>query len=92
MAYDPVKVLEYGLHAAAHATVDPDQAVKIVKALLAEAAMNGGKATATIEIKALSAEEHAKKGMLGGCIVTGQVCVPILGCVCICLVPPGTSC
>jgi hypothetical protein len=91
MPYDPRKALELGLSAASQASVPPEEAVRIVRALLLSAALSGGEAEARVSIRAATPEE-VKKAESGGtriCVVKGEVCIPFVACFCVCILPPG---
>jgi len=87
---------QIAISAALGAKPDPDQAVRLVQALIQSAASVEGNAI-TAEFKLVFHEDREQGGdsinVMGlPCVVCGQVCAPIIGCVSICLVPPGGSC
>jgi len=88
---DTERVRVLGLSAALNIDISAEKAVEIVKAMFAGAALSDGETTVKVTINVRD-DLSIRMDVPKACVVTGEVCVPYLGCHCVCIVPPASSC
>lgn len=73
--------------------IPPDEAVNIVKSLLQSAALSSDlTSTLTVKLITTSPDEKESKHARDVCLVKGEICLPFIGCFCVCIIPPGFAC